>query len=406
MIQLLLVVGAFALTAASAQAVTGDNFEFRGYFRSGTRANNDDQAGCFHNKGPVTGNEFRLGNECEDYGEATLVAHHLKGGAKDPFFRSQLTIAYGPGGYTQYEPMGANLIEAYIDSGNFFESTVKYWVGKRFYRDASIHMNDDFYYANINGQGAGVYGIELPTGTLAVAYFLEQANPNQATVPASPVTNTRLKTHLLDVRWENLVLNDSQKFDIWAAYAHNPGGTVVSGTALTTDYQVTQGYALGLKHKYDLGSLGTNALSLQYGGKLLNGLTLSGTPDALGSTLIADKNRVRIVEDLVVQPSEHLGLEFATRLDRFTGSVDQGTWWDVGARPIYSFNQYFGVAVEGGVSSVKFDSDTDASVLTRFTIAPQIALGPKYFARPQLRAFYTTSGWRGSAFGAQGEVWF
>lgn len=75
-------------------------------------------------------------------------------------------------------------------------------------------------------------------------------------------------------------------------------------------------------------------------------------------------------------------------------------------RPIYSLSEHFGVATEWGISSVKYDAETGGNILKRVTLAPELRLNPKYFARPVLRAYYTTSFAAGNAYGFQGEVWF
>lgn len=396
------------LLPLSSYAASGDDFEFHGYFRAGARSGNttdtSSTSGCIHNKG-TSGNEFRLGNECEDYGELTLVAYQLRGKAPtDPYFKSLVTMAFKVPGLTQYEnvsggsnpPPALNLIEAYIDAGNFADTNLKYWVGKRFYRDASIHMNDDFYFASTSGSGAGVYDINMPSGKLAVAYLLEQSNP----VAGSTINVNRTKGNFGDVRWTDIGISENNRLDFWGMY-----GQTNTNPTLGLDHQ--GGFALGLKYRYLLTD-GTNTLSLQYGSKLLESLGFSGVDNPVTAAAFGSANRVRAVEDLVVQPMTNLGLEFAARYEKFSNDIAgaSGTWMDIGARPVYSVTQNFNLAVEAGLSSVKYDTDVHASLLKRLTFAAEISPDPKYFARPVMRAFYTTSFNLGNAYGVQGEVWF
>ncbi len=69
----------FTLFSGKLLAVTGEDLNYTGYFRSGVGQNSkggDHQ--CFKNPGTTPGNEFRLGNECGAYGELQLDAHHLR----------------------------------------------------------------------------------------------------------------------------------------------------------------------------------------------------------------------------------------------------------------------------------------------------------------------------------------
>ena len=205
------------LICSASSAATLSDLELHGYLRAGVRSNSGDGANvCYHNAVPRNsgGNEFRLGNECEDYGELNFTAWQLKGkDAHDPYFKTNVTFNFATNANFHDETLNPMLFEAYVDAGNFLGSQTKYWAGKRVYRDASVHMNDEFYYANINGNGAGFYDIGMPTGALAVAYFLQQSNP------AGGATTSVVKEHLLDVRWTNIGLADHQKLDFWGAYA-------------------------------------------------------------------------------------------------------------------------------------------------------------------------------------------
>ncbi len=365
------------LVALPSPAASLEDFELHGYMRSGGRANSSDTPQCFKNKGPASGiNEFRLGNECEDYGELNFVAHQLRAKTEsDPFFKSNITLSFATNGQTATEPFTPVLREAYIDSGNFFDSRIKYWVGKRFYRDAAVHMNDDFYFANISGSGLGVYDIATPSGKIALAYFLEQTNPILGSA-----TSTKYKSNFLDFRWSDFDLTKSQKLDFWGIYGNTRGGTLSNGAG-DTRYAGTSGYALGLKHKTLLVD-GTNALSVQYGTRLLDSLNLANVAAIEGADTVSGNNRLRFVEDLVIQPMAMLGLELTGRYERFrtTSSTTSGAWWDAGVRPIYSFSEHFGVATEWGISSVKYDAETGGNLLKRVTLAPELRLNPKYFA--------------------------
>src|SRR5947209_5143798 len=95
------------------------------------------------------GNEFRLGDETS-YAEAYFTAHILPGTGEQEFFDANLTFAYNPQMNSQYGDTTANtdytqVIQAFVKGGNFDGVKAAFWAGKRFYRDADLHMDDFFY---------------------------------------------------------------------------------------------------------------------------------------------------------------------------------------------------------------------------------------------------------------------
>src|SRR4051812_16753900 len=77
--------------------------ELHGYLRAGTGTNGKGaKEECVYNRGSPA-NEFRLGNECAIYGETALTARILKQVDNNPWFNTQVRLAYFPPGNSSFE---------------------------------------------------------------------------------------------------------------------------------------------------------------------------------------------------------------------------------------------------------------------------------------------------------------
>ncbi len=448
----LLIFFIFKLITNNVWAINSDQFEYSGYFRAGTGTN--DRGGnheCFYNQLSGTGskgNEFRLGNECPIYGEAIFTAHHLKGENNNPlnnspFFRSQIRLAYLSQGYKGYEGSSDitgesdvfNLAEVYIQGGKFTDVPFTFWVGKRFYREPDLNMNDWFYFGNTVGNGAGVEDIPLGIGQLAFAQ-LRQVNTDQLNNSGSPIRTDvgRPGVTLWDMRLRNIEWQGSNKFDLWTGYAYAPGGSQT--TSPYTAYEKNTGWVLGGKNRF-LFNGGNYDFALIYGSGLMQTLELNGNslPIENGSTQ-QRASRWRIVNDVSYEiPDTFWAFRAALTHERWdTGSNQEplGTWTSVGILPVYFISEHIQLTSQLGASWIKVQSEKDDSgnelgqrILYRVTLAPQFTFDRHLNARPALRAYYTQSWWnkenrssiatsaptyaeltRGAAYGFQGEVWF
>ncbi len=141
-----------------------------------------------------------------------------------------------------------------------------------------------------------------------------------------------------------------------------------------------------------------------------------------------DTWRFRVTEHFTVQPSEHFSIQPAV-LYQYTDYRNEGGqqhWISAGLRPIYNFNDWFSIALEGGVDWTDWTTPTLGGFrgyLTKVTLAPQVAVGDQFFSRPVIRAYVTYATWspdfegrvggfdyandtEGWAFGVQMETWW
>jgi len=386
-------------------AVSGSDFEYHGYFRagSGSTLHGGDQL-CFQQPA-IPGNEFRLGNECSIYGEAALTAWHLKAAEPKPdYFKSNVRISYAPQGVTTNESLAPSLglPEAYIEAGNLNGSPLSYWVGKRFYRDAYLNIDDFFYFADASGSGAGVKSIPTPLGGLDLAILTESG------IGALPVQYGRSRILFFDARIFGVKITQTDLLDFWAGYGAVSGGNVTGGGSIPG----ATGAVIGVKYDHQLKG-GWNRISLLRGSGVMQGLTLNGTflgnPNPGNSYDTQNSaGRWRVVEDLSLQPFSFIGIQFAGIYETWkTGSADSysGKWTSLAIRPTYYINDYYSVDIEGGYSWVTLPG-SDTTQLTRVAIAPTIHIKPEILARPVLRIFLADTFGKETSYGVQGEVWF
>ena len=379
----LLPVTAAALLAAagSAQAL-----EFHGYFRSGIGwSNKEGGQVCYKLPGAQGNGNFRLGNECETYGEAAF--DHTLLDAKDGVkFDYHLMLGYAAAQEQDFENIATDpgshlaLRQNWVEAKNLpFLMGGSAWVGKRYYQRHDVHITDFFYWDG-SGPGAGVEKIKLgDTGmTSSFAIFRNQGN-NFNNDPNRNAT-TRFDGRIHDI---NLGSAGSLEFGLQYNMADTTAANSRNGTALTGEWSLP---VLGGVNKLfaTSGSGSANAPNFQYPNNT------PGTQD--GSWGIQDS----------------LQWQFSPE---FSGMAVIGHWdfknnytWDyIGVRPVWHFTDYFKLQGEIGLNQVKPDTLSRAQ-LGKITIAPTIVAGRGFWARPELRFFYTYAKWNDAARDQWGGV--
>lgn len=384
-------------------AAQAGEFEYRGYMRAPVGTNSAGGKQIQLTNPGSQGNEFRLGNET-GYGEAYFTQHFFKSNdKKGPFFDANLTFAYNPSMNSQYSDTTANgdriqFVEAYAKGGNLGDVPLSFWAGKRFYRDADIHMNDFFYFANMSGNGGGVEDIDVSNGTLAVALlqYADDRSLNNST------TGNPAK-HALDLRWRDVTISDSDKLHFWLVQAYTaPGKGKAATTAATpVDYQASTGNAIGARWRHSLAQ-GNNDIALMYGTGVMESLTLDSTAFAADDS-VKKRRRLRFVESYSTEINEKWAIQAAAvyeDADSGASSNNKSDWTSLGVRPMYYFSDHYRIQGEIGYSVVKNYSEIDGSGnsfgsrnLTRVTLAPEVAFGKGYYTRPVIRFYVTYSSW-------------
>jgi len=395
--------------AAIAAAIAGlstpaSAVDWGGYFRTGPGATKKDVSrACYGLNGP--GLKYRLGNECDFYGEFLLSQGFQKEGID--YKAHLMTNLWNGATDTGDAKLGIN--QMFVEAKGFdIAPNSTFWIGKRFYGRADVHIVDTFY-VNMSGVGAGVDGIAAGPGKLNLAWFRSDAAANRS--------GNRFNADLTDI-------------------GVNPGGKLrVTGTL--TDAQFSggkSGAALSLQHNQELKGLGGgNTLWVQFG-KGSAGL------DQNFGDLFADSSdkAFRIVESLTWQMGALGGQAQAmvqTDKDGPTGANTVSS--TIGGRISYALSKNLKLLAEAGYSQKKPDG-SPTQKLAKFTFGPALSTGPGFWNRPELRLYVTTAKWnqaanaaasaaavangrtpggvidvpgnetrtKGTSYGAQVEIWF
>ena len=395
-------------------------FEFHGYFRSGYGQNSaGGQQVAF--QAPGAGAKYRLGNEAETYGELIFVNNWLNPdrATDKAWMKTEVMLEANTTNSASYAnfPNGVGndqirLREAFVQAGNVLESQpeAKFWVGERYYRRQHIEIND-FYPLDMSGYGGGVEDLNVRIGKLAVAY-VSGARPDIIT------ENGYLAKNNVDVRLYDLK-GPAGLWGGWFDFASTKGGT----TSTSAQVPTTDGYAFGLRHQSLEWHGGYHTFAVQYGTGAASNFSASiddPTPYLRSSA------RLQVVEHLLFQPNDKFAIMpifVYQRVKDGNPRHDWNQWVSFGARPEVFFTKYLSLALEAGFDHTHSPSGQYDGWLRKFTIAPQIGAGRKFFTRPVLRAFLTYANWsaglrglvggepylrstNGLTYGVQAETWW
>ncbi len=401
------------------------SFEFHGYFRSGYGLNSEGgQQVAF--QAPGADAKYRLGNEAETYGELIFVNNWLnpERTSDKAWMKTEAMIEANTTNSASYAnfPNGTGndqfrLREAFVQAGNVLESQpgAKFWAGERYYRRQHVEI-DDFYPLDMSGYGGGVEDLNVGIGKMAVAY-LAGARPDIVTQYGNYAKSN------IDVRFYDLK-GPAGLWGGWFDFATSKGGTTSTGTVVPT----TDGYAFGLRHQTLEWHGGFHTFSIQYGtGAASNFSTSIDDP----TPFLHSSARFLAVEQVLFQPNDRFAIMPIFIYQRRTGI--RNTTGASGCRsapgPKSSSPDIFLLAFEAGfdhTSGFMLTQNGDLQMdgwLRKFTIAPQIGAGRKFFSRPVLRAFLTYGNWSdafrgfvggvpyanrtdGLTYGVQAETWW
>lgn len=370
----LVATAAMTLLSTAAGAV-----DWNGYFRTGPGASSKDVSrACYGLNGP--GLKYRLGNECDFYGEFALSqSAKLEGVDYKAYLMTNLF-----NGQTDSGSASVGINQMYAEGKGYdIAPDTNFWIGKRFYGRADVHIVDTFY-VNLSGVGAGA-DIPVGIGTLGVAYFHTDVN----------ATNS----------------GNRFNFDLGGIETNPRGKLRVLATITRADFNGGKsGAALTLQHNQDIRRLGAVQqkdvfFELDEGGNtfwLQFAQGSAGLDGNFGSlTAGSDVKSFRVVESLAWQKGPFGGqAQVMFQQDKSTagGKVNSST---LGGRGSYAFTKNFKLVGELGLSQKKPDT-TASQKLTKFTLAPTLSTGPGFWNRPELRLYVTTAKWNDAANAAAG----
>jgi maltoporin len=399
----LVAVAAFALFAANAAHAV----DWSGYFRGGPGATtvSGESRQCYGLSGP--GLKYRLGNECDFYGEFQL-AQAMKADGVD-FNAVLMTNYYSPATESNKSSNpGDNygIEQAYVEmKGIDFSPQTLFWVGKRRDRD-DVHIVDTFF-VNLSGVGAGFENVDVGFGKFGMsAYKTDSATlrNDDGSLATAAGSNGGGRIH---AQLYNIPVNPDGKLRVMGTYSHGDSAGGIKGEA---------GYGVSIEHVQDKFFGGGNHLWVQYssGSTAIN--QGFGTETANSGT-----KSYRIVES----PSWQIGAFGGQAIALYqhdetdSGSVKS---FSLGGRGSYALTKNLKFLTELGFSQRKPDG-SETQNLTKLTVGPAISTGPDFWKRPELRLYVTyadfnkaaaldpanglpTNKTNGTSYGAQVEIWF
>ncbi|WP_035055376.1 maltoporin [Andreprevotia chitinilytica] len=364
--------------------------DFHGYFRSGigSTIGGGGSTNCFKLDG--AGSKYRLGNECETYGELAFGGTAYENKATGTKFRIESMLAVVAPQAQDWEStkgsadIAVRQFYATAEGVGLGEHT-KLWVGKRYYDRHDVHMND-FYFWDNSGPGAGIENVDVGFGKFAYAW-----RENTVTTDDGTSRNIGVSGH--DFRLSGIKTNPGGELTIgvdfrFANKADKDNGKHTNGQALNIMH--TQGDVYG----------GFNQFAAQFSKGDIAGFSY-GYPNV---TADKDDKAYRFVEQIVVEPkgTNWSGQAVAIWEKRDPKQANSGqTWYSFGVRPVYAFTEHLAGALEAGYDRVKPDG-SDARQLGKLTAALIVQPQPGYWTRPQLRFFATYAKWNSAAQAAAG----
>lgn len=437
------IAAAVTVATLSAAAWADQPIEFHGYMRAGVGTS--DQGGkqtCFQLPGAPA--KYRLGNECENYGELQLDLNAWKSNTSDAYGKFHTRLAFSNPQAADYDNnFDTQWVENWVEFGNIGSGALakaKLWAGKRFYKREDVHIND-FYFWNDSGPGAGIEDVVFGPTTWSYAY---RQNSRDAVDPLTggktgldPVAisgaSEKIITH--DLRTD-INIGEFGKIELGVAYQYadyTDAAKAVANGAKDDGWNFTGEHFIPV-----LG--GFNKFVIQYGQGVGANLALNAPQFDPGKRDGGDSQQAwRILDTLVWEYGPTDGQAVIIYQDR----KDDAKWFSFGVRPVYHFNEMYGITAEYGFDQIKphnpnmMDGSKQTMSLNKITIAGLVTAGTGFFTRPQLRLFYTYAKWNdaardngyfgtvtgtwtaqnvggsayltqtsGSTYGAQAEIWW
>ena len=411
-----------AAIAPAAKPKIGD-MTVQGYFRGGFGANVQQKGRqtCFQLNIGGQLSKYRLGNECEVWAElhTTSVVYAGEDGsiARLHFmpvaFIPTSKIGYTPTGVTSSD-QGSPGTGATVAFPNLFVDIKGIdwlyggtpWVGTRYYKRESIYISD-FFYWNPSGVGAGIEDVTLGKildgapdivrdMTLSYGVFAVDGEPSTS-VPALPAQIDLGIRNDIQIRgfrpWRGADLQlGFQYIKDWSNdYSEQ---TDANGKTYMKS-NTHSGWGATFQYVQDLLG-GNNKLAVQYGvggGAGFGTLSRFYYPD-FSLRFETTEWRFRALDVITIQPLEWFGLQanVVWQHDKNTTPAS-GDWISAGARLSFAFTKHAKVLGEAGHDRLMTANGSGDRQLTKVTGAVAITSAKGFWARPELRLFFTWAMW-------------
>jgi maltoporin len=368
-----------ALAFGQVQASDAEG-EYHGYFRAGvgTSSNNRGPQACYGLGGNTM--RYRLGNECDTYGEFEYQKEMIKPINGVSFVGHVMLDAYNPSSNVSASDIG--VAKMYVEAKGIPElNGGTAWIGKRYYMRPDIHFLD-LQYVNMNGTGGGIDQYKVGPGRLSYGFFKDK----------DKVGISAIRQNLV---YQGIPTNQDGTVEVLTSYIRPD----IKDDTTHSGWQVT------LLHKQDKVFGGANTVGLQHGvgpgtGKGGQCCDRIGTTGDIKNG--SDVTRTRLFDSLWIQPTANWSAELVALVQRDKSNASGGTstWTSLGMRPVYAVSDHFKLQFELGTDRVTSPTGGAAQRLTKVTFAPTLTAGKGYWDRPELRAFITHARWNDAATAA------
>nr|WP_294865759.1 carbohydrate porin [uncultured Pseudogulbenkiania sp.] len=376
--------GAALLAGALAPAQA---FDFHGYVRAGVGSSDGDSQACFKLAGAQS--KYRLGNECEIYSELTGEQDLVQFDNGMKLSGLAMASLYNENDRTPtFHNSDGNsgslrLPQSYLQLTNIPGLPgARLWAGRIYYRRNDVHIND-FFYWNPSGLGAGLENFAIGDKLkLSYAFFRNDGIFQE------------YDSNRHDLQLSGIDVNPGGELQLGVSYMDPSGKVDINGQKVDPH----SGWAYTVQHIQSGVLGGKNKLALQYGTG--SGTSLSGTVGPITNDSSDKSWRVLDAFDWQATPNFGGQLVGLYQQDRVDGGTQK--WMSFGIRPSYAFTEHFKLVTELGHDRVQ-PASGPTRTLTKFTIAPTLAMGKSFWSRPELRLFYTYAQWNQAAQDAAGD---
>lgn len=364
-----------------------------GYFRigAGFSGKAEDRA-CF--QAPGADWKFRLGNECDTWIEGGIHDTYKPRGDDGPTFHSVWWLGTSIAEGRQRLPRFENTTQLYIEASKLPNlGDTKVWIGRKYYQRHDVHIND-FYWSEMLGDGFGVEDIDVSVGKLMYAFTRNSASVELADTMGNGVLSEAFQNNH-DLRLYGLPVSLSGKggLTVQALFAHSAGNDVGA--------EPTTGFATALWQEESFDGL-WNKLSIQYGRGITRyklrawnpDIAATVTPEAADDLMSA--SIIRVTEQFLLDPDPRWALFGALVFQKEDGGDYDDTdltWYALGLRPMYFFNESYRALAEMSVDRTDNGRDDLAGNLFKLTLAGEISTDYGFWNRPVIRAFVTMAKW-------------
>ncbi|HEX8605440.1 MAG TPA: carbohydrate porin [Pseudoduganella sp.] len=371
---------ALLVAGGTARASETDG-EFHAYFRTGAGHNTGGgEQACFGLEGV---GKYRLGNECDSYGEFLYfkeVARSANGARFVAHFMGNIAAdGYDFGTASKY------VSQAFIEAVDLdFLQGGRAWMGQRYYHRLDIHTID-YKWLHSDGVGAGIEGFPLGPGRFSYALFRDDKLDEKVlrSLDDRPIGGAR---HTSATR-QNITYEGVEV---------NPNGTLQLDLTWigkdTANSGAHGGWSVSLVHLQDKVLGGDNKFGVQYG--VGPGTLIGGTADI---TLGPDVTRARVFDQLIWQATPDLCGALVGLVQRDRSAAGTRTWATIGVRPVYSVTDNIKLQLDLGHDRIRPEAGGATQKLTKITFAPTLTAGRGFWTRPELRAFVTYAKWNTAA---------